>query len=481
VDNSKDMEIKMDEIDEAASRGSDESVKKRAEVLREELKKAHRINEIEEKINDLQRELFSISDLIKRLNEKEANLSNLEEELKKYEDLKKLIDQSGGNIDNKIAAYKKILKDRETMYTSFQEEIDRLKSELQRYEGAGFKKNRYFLVSASLTIIFFITGIVMYFLMPDIFLIFPVASLFGLLFTGVIIWKELGRKNRWMEISLSLKKKERAFNESNSKIEFEIAKMQAILKKYNLNLPDEIKESIEEYNNIYKEFERLKKEIEDDRLKNKDENITIRENEIKVEIEKLTEELKNMGGTSMDIQEIQRELNEIEKNLKDGGNKTPIKQEVKMQSEILKDEMDVLDLLEVSRMFFKEDIYNFLPKILAYVSNYLPKLSGQRYATISLKDNIIYAISSDGETIDYKKLNSSGRLSIYISVKLAVLRYIIDTRNLPFLFDDIERGLDDERKKALGGILKELSENTQGIVLSSSSIFNSFALNKIQI
>ena len=113
----------------------------------------------------------------------------------------------------------------------------------------------------------------------------------------------------------------------------------------------------------------------------------------------------------------------------------------------------------------------FSPALNQLTGRYLARLTGQRYASVSLDRNLEGSASRPEDVLGHSSLYLSRGTAdqLYLAVRLAICQLCLEKENPPLLLDDALAAFDDERMGYALELLQELAAQRQVILFTCQS------------
>lgn len=110
----------------------------------------------------------------------------------------------------------------------------------------------------------------------------------------------------------------------------------------------------------------------------------------------------------------------------------------------------------------------YLPKIIEYTTNFFNQITDGEYVKVrfSYEEETIDVRNKYGDWFSVKQLSEGTSDQLYVSLRLAINKVLNQQHLIPFILDDAFVHFDDDRKRRMFNILKELSNEQQIIYFS---------------
>ena len=386
--------------------GTDKSQDRPINIAKNKLNKLN--NELDE-IKDIENDKYLIEEKNKEYTE---NLNFAEKNKKIYSEIKNIIDEN--NSENQKIEIK------EKIYKENNEKIEKIKSEKIEKNNKKNKIINYFLLFLILLInilsFIFIKNKIINII---IFLLIPIWILINLIKN-----KNKKIKNNKIQINTLEKNndelKEEINNLKNKLINKNNEEKNKLINKYG----DEIEELFN--NNIYDVINNNNNEIN---------QYNLEIHKLKLDLENIEPKLEKMVNL---IEEIQIEEENIIK---------------------LNEEKDVfLETKEIIENAYEEMKNNVTPKFNICLSEYIDKISGEKYNNIKINDGIQVELIN-GKLIPIEKLSEGTIEQIYLALRLSVIDQI-SKEKLPIFLDETFAYYDDERLAATLKFINSVQNQT---------------------
>ena len=386
--------------------GTDKSQDRPINIAKNKLNKLN--NELDE-IKDIENDKYLIEEKNKEYTE---NLNFAEKNKKIYLEIKNIIDEN--NSENQKIEIK------EKIYKENNEKIEKIKSEKIEKNNKKNKIINYFLLFLILLInilsFIFIKNKIINII---IFLLIPIWILINLIKN-----KNKKIKNNKIQINTLEKNndelKEEINNLKNKLINKNNEEKNKLINKYG----EEIEELFN--NNIYDVINNNNNEIN---------QYNLEIHKLKLDLENIEPKLEKMVNL---IEEIQIEDENIKK---------------------LNEEKDVfLETKEIIENAYEEMKNNVTPKFNICLSEYIDKISGEKYNNIKINDGIQVELIN-GKLIPIEKLSEGTIEQIYLALRLSVIDQI-SKEKLPIFLDETFAYYDDERLAATLKFINSVQNQT---------------------
>ena len=386
--------------------GTDKSQDRPINIAKNKLNKLN--NELDE-IKDIENDKYLIEEKNKEYTE---NLNFAEKNKKIYSEIKNIIDEN--NSENQKIEIK------EKIYKENNEKIEKIKSEKIEKNNKKNKIINYFLLFLILLInilsFIFIKNKIINII---IFLLIPIWILINLIKN-----KNKKIKNNKIQINTLEKNndelKEEINNLKNKLINKNNEEKNKLINKYG----EEIEELFN--NNIYDVINNNNNEI----------------NQYNLEIHKLKLDLENIEPKLEKMVNLIEEIQIEEENIKK-----------------LNEEKDVfLETKEIIENAYEEMKNNVTPKFNICLSEYIDKISGEKYNNIKINDGIQVELIN-GKLIPIEKLSEGTIEQIYLALRLSVIDQI-SKEKLPIFLDETFAYYDDERLAATLKFINSVQNQT---------------------
>lgn len=386
--------------------GTDKSQDRPINIAKNKLNKLN--NELDE-IKDIENDKYLIEEKNKEYTE---NLNFAEKNKKIYSEIKNIIDEN--NSENQKIEIK------EKIYKENNEKIEKIKIEKIEKNNKKNKIINYFLLFLILLInilsFIFIKNKIINII---IFLLIPIWILINLIKN-----KNKKIKNNKIQINTLEKNndelKEEINNLKNKLINKNNEEKNKLINKYG----EEIEELFN--NNIYDVINNNNNEI----------------NQYNLEIHKLKLDLENIEPKLEKMVNLIEEIQIEEENIKK-----------------LNEEKDVfLETKEIIENAYEEMKNNVTPKFNICLSEYIDKISGEKYNNIKINDGIQVELIN-GKLIPIEKLSEGTIEQIYLALRLSVIDQI-SKEKLPIFLDETFAYYDDERLAATLKFINSVQNQT---------------------
>jgi len=461
-----------------------EEKEKRLEKLKAELGRVKEVEELHFELDGYQAKVFELQKEKEKVLSIDKELKELEEGLSKYRFFTNLPE----NIDQRIAQYNSLESNRGKELEGIDEKMADLDAELRALEAEPkFYQRLTFKIGLGLLVVGILGIIVSSFLELKWLSTIGVLIAPALLLLGITLWQFLNQEGKKGELRTNLKNLEEQRRRVIKEYEVKGALVKKLLEKTDCSDTEELNEMLNNYRELEARRDELSRKKKELLLELDWERLNKEEAELKGKISELETKLKKFAGIGLDINEMRREIETLERSLERARQLGLIAKKEEAGVSELKVEpgkTQVVSALDRSELFFWERIFDSGARLLGVeveqlwsqtlgrANLYLQTLSGKRYLEINKREKKLFVRRSEVEK--ELELNEAGTKSfdlVFFSLKFALLELVLQKYPLPMILDDPYVLLDENSAVAVGKILKRLSANSQVVLFSSQRLF----------
>jgi DNA repair exonuclease SbcCD ATPase subunit len=465
---------------------SQEKIKAELEIKKEILEKAEQALHLEEKQRELEERFHDLNARIKQTQNSERVVRRLREEASKYVAVKKEDKDKADETEAKL----KFLEEKKAEMTREEEE---LKSVLNASSPGQFLK----IIAISTLLLALLLVPLALFLKP----LFWAGVAFAFLVFSLSGFKLLMQKNESYFYARQIEQKRIRFQELE-KDTYEISiSLKEILKKYNLNSSEMLRENYEHHRDIEREIKNelsryegwlggrnavdLENELKevtkelalwDEKTKNLDKYFLKREDFIKLqkEVKEFEEGARNSELKSMSLK---RELEIAEVGVELEASLEERLEQTQKTLEDLKRHTEVYDItLESLEQAREKVIDSSVGTLEEETSKLLKQVTNGKYKQVRFdKNSLRFEIFSDElkDWVDPQRCISRGTLDqIYLACRLALLNLISEDKKPVVIMDDPFVTFDKPRRENALKLLKQLSKKYQILLLTCHDFYD---------
>ncbi len=458
----------------------------RLKILREELERAEKVEELEFKVGGLEQKLFEFNDKAKEIERVQGEIDKIDQFLSKYSEIQNFPIDFKEKLD-KIPEMKRELEDLEEDLEVTKEELE-TELEEDRARVKKFQKDPVFIATVVVALLGFLLPPITK--LPGWLVFFGLGGIAFVIYIVTVLYP--GRDKRIKEKEEKVKK---IINEKEKKLSSRRRELETIyeLAKYvGVDDPKEIGKLIQKFWSLVEKKKALEKE-----LKNKKEAIGYDEleekrKEIKEEIEKIREELQELGRPTMDINTIKQEIARLEgggeqesPSFGGGGNLgemdfasggyTP--QEETGQPPLF------ARLLELGEKLSRRTRELLVSGVSEKFEKYLAFLSNRRFVRGKISEDytVTFIFAPADREVRWELLSPGDLFITYLALHLSIAELVAINRRLPLLIDNSFPFLDDSTHILVLKLLRKIAEKTQIILFSRREAAVKAAQNVVKL
>jgi len=461
-----------------------EEKEKRLEKLKAELGRVKEVEELHFELDGYQAKVFELQKEKEKVLSIDKELKELEEGLSKYRFFINLPE----NIDQRITQYNSLESNRAKELEGIDEKMADLDAELRALEAEPkFFQRLTFKIGLGLLAVGILGIIVSSFLELKWVSTLGILIAPALILLGIALWQFLTQEGKKSELRENLKRLEEQRRRVIKEYEVKGALVKKLLEKTDCSDTEELGEMLNNYRELEARRDELSRKKKELFLELDWERLNKEEAELKGKISELEAKLKKFAGIGLDINEMRREIETLERSLERARQLGLIgkKEEEKVSGLVVEPgKTQVVSALDRSGLVFWERIFDSGARLLeleleqlwsqtlSRANLYLQALSGRRYLEINKREGKIFIRMSEVEK--ELELSEAGTKSfdlVFFSLKFALLELVLQKYPLPMILDDPYVLLDENSALAVGKILKRLSANSQVVLFSSQRLF----------
>lgn len=437
---------------------------KRLSDLREVLKRSDEVSMLELQMDEIQNKIHDLNERLDSLNSIEDRLAAVSAELDSLKDFADL----PANIPELISAYETREKEKDVELKRIEEDLLIQDEELAGIPSRPLYKDKTFIIGTGLAILSSISLFLIN--LPAFFQPLSLAALIiGVSMFGYTIFKEAQthtKQGEKEERIKTLKMNMRALVRKNEK---ENAALMEILKKTSTK---DVSDLLRRYRNC-RELMDIKKTLEKDRmhlLKTRDKAAMAEEQKsLQILKEELQGKLLGYAGMSTEIYGVKEEIERLEMELNSSVSNVQYEGafgDVPI-AERRDDGVSVLDMKKI----LKNDFIKLLPRIREEAQRIVGRLSSGRYDKLDIDEDSRILLSEKGkkEKISPYMLSSGEITQLYLSLRLAIFSLMSARAPFTLILDNTLLSFDLQRQKLALELLREMSKGRQIILLTSQN------------
>lgn len=451
-----------------------ENREERLKILKEELERAERIEELEFKMEGLEQKLFDLNEKVGEIKEIEKEVEKLNAFINKYSEIQNFpVDfkeklEKVKDLEREAEELEEELKEKEE---ELGEEVESIKSSFKKYQ-----RDPKFIAAVVVTLLGFILPNVTH--LPGWFVFF---GLGGIVFTVYLITvfypsheKTIKEKEENAKTILDEEKKKIKSIRDEVKVFYELGEYLGVSDPKEIGkLIDGFWASVRKREELEKELQRKKEEINYEEVEEK-------RREIEEEISRIKEELQELGRPTMDINTLKQEIAKLEgkkeapettpdvgfSTFSDQGFEAMPVEENNEAPQVFK------KLLQLGEKLSRRTTDQLIAGVQDRFDRYLTFLSNRRFikATIEEDYSITFTCAPADREVRWHLLSEGDLMIIYLALYLSIVELVSLNRNLPLIVDNSFSQLDDSTFTLLLKLLRKMGEKIQIILFSGREI-----------
>lgn len=503
------------------SRLSKEEKLKKIEELKAELGKAQEADDVQFKLDDMERQIFELGNKTKSIQEIESRLKRLENEIESN----KALDEVEPEMVSRIKSF-------EQLEAKHNEEAARLddarnESEIEYMEISQrnpFYMEPFFMGGSAAVVAGIISQIVLASRFGFIRFINVLMILGGMGLAGWMIWNEFSRQGKEQSLKKKFDEAEAKRQDAINRFEIEGVVVNRLMSDIGVSNPKELAERLEKYFMLKKQRTGLQDEITSTKA---DINYDSLQDQIKkIEDEKtgLEGKLRELGTGAPIVSDLQSELDELEQSLDEQQPQpqgAPPRQELSPMPGAMPPPpgtpggydmvggppMDqglqqmpppqanpegtfimpqkppetsvnpIEEILLLAEEVISIDRRSLISQVKPRFDTFLKAFTSNIYVEGDFTDEGELSLRT-GEMSHYSEFDSlspSGKDSVYLALRIALMEAAVKKKPFPIILDDPFHYLDDARSFYVSKALKKLAEGTQVLLFSSQRIHSKAA------
>ncbi len=459
------------------------SKEERLKILKEELERAEKIEELEFKLEGLEQREFE-------LNEKASEIEKIQQEIDKINQfLSKNSEMQNFPLDfreklEKIDEIKREIEDQKTEFEEFKDEVE---SEIAQIRGSfkKYQKDPLFVSGSLIALLGFLLPNVTY--LPGWLVFFGLGGIAFLVYLMLIMYsqKEGAIKKKEEEGKRKILEKKKIL-EGKKK---ELTLLQELTDAVGMKDPKEVGKMIEKFWKLVEKKRSLEKEIEERKKMVGYDVIEQKREELRKEIEGINNELQDLGRPTMDINTIRQEIARLEGGSADVaptagfqegfgiGGLPSEEREGSLQPSFIQ------EILEKGEKLSRRTREQFIAGIEDRFEKYLTFVSAKRFVKPEIKDDysLYFLFAPSDREVRWDMLSEGDVFIIYFSLLASIVDVVALSRNLPFIIDNSFSPVDDKTLMLILKVLKKVSEKVQVILFSRKEAVLKAANNVIRL
>jgi DNA repair exonuclease SbcCD ATPase subunit len=442
-------------------------IESQVKVLKRELHLVTSLEELEFRVDGLQKKRFETEAKMAKLKDITAKTNDLTARQKKLEPLTAVTAEIENRLRNlerqeQYQAQKMGSLDRDI--ADFEKQLDVLEPKLKKR----FHKDPLFATGAVIALLGFTLPFVinLYFLS-----LIGFAAFAFLMYLVVLAYPKL--TSRYAEIDLKYKQKCQEEERAKREYDGQMSVIRELVKTLHVLDAKDLIELLDEFHRLEKSIE-AQRELFDAAVAQvgdlkKLEGDLLRQD---AELELFQEEMQNAGAITRDEIQIRRELERLER-LR-SGDAAPAGLAVAAQPAAAAASTagtgpDIGFLLRMAAEAARQELGGFTQSVNDKMNAYLQALAPKRYGPPRLDERGALELThaSLNQPIELNRLSECARDTVLLALRLALIEVTLPHRNFPIILDDPFGNLDDQRQAVAIKLLKRLSGMTQVVHLTS--------------
>jgi len=468
-----------DEDEEKAQEDTPQTLEAKLSQLRSELSHAEEIDRIEFEHGGIQSRIFELDKKISELDEADKEVLKVEDERKKYKFFADLPD----GIEARIASYRKVNEQRAKEVGQLEFEIDDLQRHAKAVVSGPFFKEKNFIAGAGIAVGCLIASRVAAAFFPwgNYILL---GSFIGVILMFYVAWQDFEKKDIGNKLQEKIQAKKEKISQVEKRFEIEGGVVKNLLRMTRLDAPEDLKLELENYRSLgieekYKAAQEKKQAL----LSQGDRATYVKErDELRAKAGALVDRLRNLGAAAKDVNEIKKEIRQLEKKLKEmRGTVTPTP--VAVPKPVPTGGGPLGDIFSKARGVLLTDFPSFRASVRDRFMSYFSTLTTQAYTLDDFNESggVFLFSSALGRRITFEELSPSLQDIVFVAFILSILEIISERWKGPVLLDDPFVNFEEGILMGVGQSLKKLSGLTQIIHLSSRGGFATQADNTVSL
>ena len=455
-----------------------ENAEERIRTLQEELVRAEEIEKIEFSVDGLHSQVFQIDEQTKGLKELDRKGEELGHKLEEFS----VFADAPADIQAKVDSYQQLKIRRDLEYTTLEEEKEKIEVEIQAASQIKeFYKDPLFGVGVVIGLASFVTTIVMSSFIPAPGLLAGVGLIF---FT---LWRFWAQQEKLGALKKTLEELEEKYRTLGKRFEIEGAVVENLMKKTGCSSQEELIERAGEYRKLLEKEKKLKEKKEEMVREINLPELEEKRKAIQAEIEEKQARLLEIGGLSMDPNEIRRELRRLEGGGgADAGEGFAPVEDLGGSDELAGagSSLDPGHLIGRLSRTVKANQDELLPKVFADANKTLGEVTRGKYQIEpgpGAESGLIVVPGAESGSTGPVSLGASAREVVAAAIRLTAWKVVASRFQVPIVLDDPFRNFDPNRLAALLQILKRISTKLQVVHLSFNPVVAKIADHSVRL
>jgi len=463
-----------DEEEEKAEEDTPQALEAKLSQLRSELSHAEEVDKIEFEHGGIQSRVFELDKKISELDETDKEVQKVEEERKKY----KFFADLPEGIEARIASYRKVNEQSAREVGQIEFDIDELQRHVKAVVSGPFFKEKNFIAGAGIAVGCLIASRVAAAFFPwgNYVLL---ASFIGLVLMFYTAWQDFENKDIGNKLQEKIQAKKEKISQVEKRFEIEGGVVKNLLRMTRLDAPEDLKLEMENYKSLgIEEKYRAAQDKKQALLAQGDRATYVKErDELKAKAGTLVERLRNLGAAAKEVNELKKEIRQLEKKFKKIQGAVPPPPVAAPQA--VPPPGPLGDVFTTARGVLMTDFPSFKASVRDRFMSYFSTLTTQAYTLDDLDESgaVFFFSSALGRRITFEELSPSLQDMVFVSFILSILEIISERWKGPVLLDDPFVNFEEGVLMGVGQSLKKLGGLTQIIHLSSRGGFATIADN----
>ncbi len=470
----------------AAPSAAPENREERLKILKEELERAEKVEELEFKMEGLEQKLFELSDKAREIERLQGEVEKINQFLNRYSEIQNF----PVDFDKKLEEIPEMKKEVERLEEELEIDREELEAELEeeRAKVRKFHRDPIFIVTVLVTLLGFLLPPVTK--LPGWLVFF---GLGGIAFTVYIVTMRYPGMDRRLKKKEEEVEKELAAKEKKLKsVKNELDTIYELAKYVGVDDPKEIGKLIKKFWSLVEKKKALEKEIKEKKEAMNFDEMEKQREEINRELESIKEELQELGRPTMDINTIKQEIARLEGS---GGGEAPggfgggfgESMDFMGGYEGVDDEAGqppiFARILELGEKLSRRTRDQLISGITDHFDKYLSYLSNRRFFRARIEEDytVSFNFAPADREVNWELLSAGDLLIIYLALHLSVAELVAINRSLPIVIDNSFALLDDSTHILVLKLLRKLAEKTQIILFSRREAAIKAATNVVKL
>jgi len=468
--------------------------------LREELKTAEVVDELQYEIDGLQHNLFDLESKRKSTEQFDEFIEAAKEQLEKYPAFARLPQNMDERLDRYNGLHAMQAKEVEAVDNEaleFEDELNALALYPPLWNQQPFQAGA---IGLGVGILLF--AATPFLDMSWLRLLGAVVSCAGVVGMVLNAFSHVSRTSRLHELQAKMEELEEKKSQIIKRFEVEMGVINKLMNDTDSDSIDELKNKLQKYRELDERCraarEKKKKLVKDVDL----EKLAREEAELKDKIEKLEEKLRGYPPLSMDINTMRKEIKRLEKVIRATNPNSPLLKEAEPEKKgagldvpevgapspadsrgdssgtrVLRRKtlhphtasQTYEQLIQASAKLLQTERNKLIRHVQDRLNLYIQAFFNKRYREVRIEPDGSIALkdASAGRWVDFENLTPAARDTAYLALQITLLELAIQRKSLPVILDNPIGRLDETAAIIAAKALKRVSERSQVILLCS--------------